>query len=314
MPDKIVSNSELPASLETSDEWIRARTGVETRRIAGADQATSDFCIEAGRAAISSAGLQSSDIDLILVATCTPDYSIPGSAPSVQAALGISAGAFDINAGCAGFVTGLSVATSMVASGTARNVLLCGADTLSRVTNWNDRTTAVLFGDGGGAVVVSRCDEDRVGPFVHGCDGDRVRTLLVPAGGSRKPVDEESLANGENCIFMKGQDVYKHAVDRMAEAAVTLLDGADPDEIDLLVAHQANARIVSAVAERLGLREGQAVSNIAGYGNTSAGSIPIALSECIADGRLKPDMRVMLVAFGAGFSWAGAYLKWGLPQ
>jgi 3-oxoacyl-[acyl-carrier-protein] synthase-3 len=313
VPDAVLTNAQLEQSLDTTDEWIRTRTGIAERRIAAADESTSTFAAAAGAHAIKDAGLTPDDIDLILVATCTPDYQVPGAAPLVQTALGAGrAGAFDVNAGCTGFVYGLSLGSALVDAGTARHVLVCGADTLSRITNYEDRTTAVLFGDGAGAVVIGPgSDEHRVGPFVFGCDGSKLDWLWVPAGGSARPATEETVRDQGHALEMHGQDVYKHACDRMTEAAREVLGDRPLDSIDLVVAHQANARIVRTVAQRLGLRADQVVDNIARYGNNSAASIPIALAEAVAAGRLKDGMSVLVVAFGAGFSWGAGIVEWG---
>ncbi len=314
VPDAVLTNAQLEGSLDTTDEWIRTRTGIAERRIAAPDEATSTFAAAAGAQALKDAGLLPDDLDLILVSTCTPDYPVPGCAPLVQSTLGAGrAGAFDLNAGCTGFVYGLSVASAMVDAGTARNVLVCGADTLSRFTNYEDRTTAVLFGDGAGAVVVGESvGRPRVGPFVFGCDGSKADWLWIPAGGSANPATDTTVAGNQHLIDMHGQDVYKHACDRMTEAAREVLGDRPLDSVDLVVAHQANARIVRTVAQRLGLQSEQVVDNIARYGNNSAASIPIALAESVASGRLRDGMTVLLVAFGAGFSWAAAMVEWGV--
>lgn len=313
VPDGVRTNADFEGMFDTTDEWIRSRTGIVSRHIAAADEATATFATAAGAAALKDAELTPDDLDLVIVATCTPDMPVPGSAPLVQAALGAArAGAFDVNSGCTGFITGLSVATAAVTSGMARHVLVCGADTLSRITNYDDRRTAVLFGDGAGAVVVGPAEtEARLGPFVLGCEGERWDLLHVPAGGSQHPADDRTVAERGHTIRMKGQDVYKHACDRMTQAAREVCGDLPLEEIDLVVAHQANARIVRTVQERLGLRDDQVVSNIARYGNTSAASIPIALAESKASGRLADEMRLVLVAFGAGFSWAAALVRWG---
>jgi 3-oxoacyl-[acyl-carrier-protein] synthase-3 len=313
VPDAVLTNAQLEQMVETTDEWIRSRSGIQERRIAAPNEATATFATAAGAAALKDAGLTPDDLDLIIVGTCTPDMPVPGSAPLVQAALGAGrAGAFDINAGCTGFVTSLAMATSAVESGLARHVLVCGADTLSRITNYEDRRTCVLFGDGAGAVIVGpSADGSRLGPFTMGCEGERWDLLYVPAGGSQRPADEQTLAEHGHAIRMKGQDVYKHACDRMVHAAREVAGDTPLDEIDLVVAHQANARIIRTVQERMGLRDDQMIQNIERYGNTSAASIPIALAETIATGRLRDGMKVLLVAFGAGFSWAGGMVTWG---
>jgi 3-oxoacyl-[acyl-carrier-protein] synthase III len=314
VPDRVLTNADLEGMFDTSDEWIRTRTGIHERRIAAPDEATSTFATAAGAEALKSAGLTPDDLDLVLVSTCTPDYPIPGTAPLVQTALGAGrAGAFDLNAGCTGFVYGLSTAKGYVDSGIAKYVLVCGADTLSRVTNYGDRTTAVLFGDGAGAIVVGPSENDSpIGPFTFGCDGSKVDWLWQPGGGSAKPATNDTVSEHAHTIHMHGQDVYKHACDRMTEAAREVL-GDDPlDSVDLVVAHQANGRIVRTVAQRLGLKKEQVVDNIASYGNNSAASIPIALAEACNAGRLHQGMRVLVVAFGAGFSWGAGLLTWGV--
>jgi 3-oxoacyl-[acyl-carrier-protein] synthase III len=313
VPDIVLTNAELEERLDTTDEWIRTRTGIAERRIAAPGEATATFAAAAGAEAAKRAGLTPDDLDLILVATCTPDHPIPGSAPLVQSALGAGrAGAFDLNAGCTGFVYGVAVGSSLVDAGVAKNVLVCGADTLSRVTNYEDRTTAVLFGDGAGAVVIgSGTNAPRIGPFVFGCDGSKLDWLWMPAGGSARPADDETVGSSLHTIQMHGQDVYKHACDRMTEAAREVLGDRPLEEVDLVVAHQANGRIVRTVAQRLGLRKDQVIDNIERYGNNSAASIPIALAEAEASGRLQDGMTVLLVAFGAGFSWAAGLVEWG---
>ena len=314
VPDRVLANAELEEMLDTTDEWIRTRTGIHERRIAAPDEATATFATAAGAQALKSAGLLPDDLDLVMVSTCTPDFPVPGSAPLVQNALGAArAGAFDLNAGCTGFVYGLATAKGYVDSGIAKYVLVCGSDTLSRITNYEDRTTAVLFGDGAGAVVVGASDSGTdLGPFTFGCDGSKVDWLWQPGGGSARPATEDSVTEGAHTIHMHGQDVYKNACDRMTEAAKEVLGDEPLDSIDLVVAHQANGRIVRTVAQRLGLTKEQVVDNIASYGNNSAASIPIALAEACASGRLREGMRVLVVAFGAGFSWGAGLLTWGV--
>lgn len=312
VPERSVSNEELSRTIDTSDEWIRQRTGIAARRVAADGEATSTLAIEACRRALKAAETEADEIDLLLLSTVTPDYLVPGASPLVQAALGATrAGSLDINAGCCGFVTGLSLATAMVTSGQARRVLVCGAETLSRILDWTDRVTAVLFGDGAGAAVVGVSDRPRLGPFVLGADGTKVDWLWQPAGGSRMPATEKTVADRAHTIKMRGQDVYKAAVEKMTEAARTILGEEPVSSVDLVVAHQANARIIQAVADRLGLTEDQTVCTMAQYGNTSAASIPIALTELEASGRLREGMRVLLAAFGAGVYWGAGMVTWG---
>ncbi|HVE91577.1 MAG TPA: beta-ketoacyl-ACP synthase III [Actinomycetota bacterium] len=307
VPSRRVPNCELEATLDTDDAWIRRRTGIQERRVAAPNEATSTFAVAAAKEALDDAGVEAGEVDLVMVATCTPDYPMPGSAPIVQHELGAtSAGAVDVNAGCTGFVSALALAAATVDSGQARTVVVCGAETMSRVMDWSDRRTAVLFGDGAGAVVVGR-GSGGIGPFVQGSDGAKADWLLIPAGGSRRPADAESVEEHAHTVQMRGQDVYRHAIDRMAEAATAV---SDPRDVDLLVAHQANGRIIEALGERLGLEPEQVVCNIARYGNTSAASIPIALAEAARSGRLRRGMRVLLVAFGSGFLWSAGVVRW----
>lgn len=314
VPDARRTNADLVDYLDTTDEWIQQRTGISSRRICAPNEATSDLAAEACRLALKDASMSPADLDMVIVATFTPDHLLPGTAPLVHSMLGArSAGSFDINAGCAGFVTALSVADAMVRAGTVRAVAVCGADVVSRFVDPEDRTTAILFGDGAGAVIVVASDEPRLGPFVFGTDGERLDCLMVPAGGSRMPATHKTITGRLHNVTMKGQDVYRHAVDRMEQAVREVLDGEDVNSVDLLVAHQANARIVSALAERIGLDPGRAVCNIAEYGNTSAASIPIALAESVEQGQLNQGSRVLTVAFGAGFAWAAGLITWGQP-
>lgn len=313
VPEGTVTNADLEARLDTTDAWIRRRTGITERRVAAPGEVTSTFAVAAGADALKGADLTPDDLDLVLVATCTPDNPVPGTAPRVQAELGATrAGVADLNAGCSGFVYGLGMAASLVASGAMRHVLLCAAETLTRITDQDDRRTAVLFGDAGGAVVVGPADgSDRLGPFAYGADGTKAEWLWVPAGGAAEPATAGTVGGRRHAIRMHGQDVYKHATDRMTEVVGQLLGDAGPDAVDLVVAHQANERITRTVAERVGLRPEQVVSNIARYGNTSAASIPVALAEAEAEGRLTDGARVLVVAFGAGFTWAGGLVTWG---
>jgi len=311
-PERVLTNDDLVAMLDTSDEWIQTRTGIRERRIAADDETTSTFAVGAAQVALERAGVDPSDLDHILVATVTPDEPVPGAAPLVQHALGATkAAALDVNGGCCGFIHGLQLASALVASGQSRRVLVCGSETLSRIIDWTDRSTAVLFGDGSGAAVVGPADDARLGPFVCGTDGSKRDLLYVPAGGSKLPASEETVAAREHTIRMKGQDVYKFATEKMTETARALLHEIPADDVDLVVAHQANARIIRTVAERLSLRDDQVVCNVDRYGNTSAASIPIALTEQVDEGRLQDGMLVLLVAFGAGFSWAGGLVRWG---
>lgn len=301
LPWRRLDNAELAARLGIAEEWIVARTGVRSRRIAGEGETTTSLATEAGAATLARAGISGGELDLVIVATCTPDHGIPATAPLVAARLGASCGAYDLNAGCAGFLYALAQAHAIVATGNARHVLVCGADVLSRVTDYSDPKSCVLFGDGAGAVVVSRAVDERLGPFRLFSDGSRPELLWIPPGRS--------------VMAMEGKEVYRYAVERMTASAleVLALAGLSADDVDLLVAHQANARIVKAVAARAGIAPERVPLNIDRFGNTSAASIPLVLAETADSGELGDGDVVLLAAFGAGFAWGAAVLRWGVP-
>ena len=304
IPDGRLTNDELAERIDVSREWIVERTGVRVRRIAGPEQSTSTLAAAAAMEALACANKTPDEVDMIIVATATPDYSLPASAPLVQTQIGAGrAGAFDVGAGCAGFLYGLSVGTSMVRSEAADCVIVCGADVLSRVTDYGDRGTASLFGDGGGAVVLERSDpENCLGPFVLRSDGTGTAALQIPPG--------------ESYIRMNGREVYRRAVEAMTASVREVLSvaGLGLADIDLLVAHQANQRILEAVAGRLGLDARRCMSNIEHFGNTSAASIPLALAEAWSLGRLRPNDVVVLPAFGAGYAWGAGVVRWTLDR
>jgi 3-oxoacyl-[acyl-carrier-protein] synthase-3 len=308
VPDRVVTNDELAARLDTSDEWIRTRTGIAQRRVADPAVATSDLAVAAAQAVLKDAPDDAPTA--IIVATTTPDHPMPGVAPLVAARLGWeSVPAFDVQAACSGFVYGLASAAGLIAAGVSRRVLLIGADLMARITNQDDRSTAVLFGDGAGAVTIraGRSDElGAIGPFDLGSDGSGVDRLVVPAGGTRTPGPEPDAA--DRFLAMDGRDVYRHAVRRMTESCRALLDtaGLTTDDVDRFVGHQANLRILMAVADRLGIPTERRVSNVDRYGNTSAASIPLAL----ADAALRPGERVLVTSFGSGFTWGSTLLTW----
>ncbi|MFN2556019.1 MAG: beta-ketoacyl-ACP synthase III [Nitriliruptorales bacterium] len=315
LPEEIVTNADWASRLDTSDEWIVTRTGIHERRRAAPHEATSDLATSAASAALADAGMDGGDVGAIVLATTTPDHVIPQTAPVVAARLGLEVPAFDIGAGCSGFVYGLAVAASLAMTGLARPVLLVGAETLTRVIDPSDRQTAVLFGDGAGACVLTACSESvwgSVGPFDLGSDGTQADALVVPAGGARTPATPETVAANRHVLLMRGREVYRHAVTRMSASASSVLQraGMGAGDVDLLVGHQANARILDAVAQRLGIRDEQAFVCVERYGNTSAASIPIALDEARAAGRLQPGTRVLLTAFGAGLTWGSCLLTW----
>lgn len=311
LPDEIVTNDDWARTLDTSDEWIRTRTGIRERRRAAPDVATSDLALQAGIAALDDAGLEAGEIGAIVVATTTPDHLVPQTAPLVAGRLGLEVPAFDVGAGCTGFVYGLAVAGSLVATGLTGRVLLIGAETMTRIIDPTDRETAVLFGDGAGAVVLGTSDVG-MGPFDLGSEGDESQILCVPAGGARRPVDAAVLDDGTHMLTMKGREVYRSAVTRMAASSRAVLAAADLEigDIDLFVGHQANARILDAVASRLGIADERAFLVVDRYGNTSSASIPIALADAREAGRLRPGTRLLLTAFGAGLTWGSCLMTW----
>ncbi|HVM15837.1 MAG TPA: beta-ketoacyl-ACP synthase III [Egibacteraceae bacterium] len=311
VPPRVVTNEEMAAHLDTTDEWVRTRTGIEQRHVADPDTATADLAVEAGARALKSAG--GGDVDTVIVATTTPDRLCPSTGPEVAARLGLpKVAAFDVDGACAGFVYGLATAAGLLAAEAAERVLLIGAETMTRMVDPNDRTTAVLFGDGAGAVVLRPATSDdepgAVGPFDLGSDGDLAELLAVPAGGSRRPADADTFSAGDHYLKMDGREVYRQACRRMVESSRAVLDraGVTVDDVDRLVGHQANARILDAVANGLGVPEERRVVNVARYGNTSAASIPLAL----ADLELTPGQLVLLTAFGAGLSWGSTLVLW----
>lgn len=300
LPSQRLDNAELELLFDLSEEWIFQRTGIRSRRVVAEDQTTSSLAIEAARRALQQAGTAAEDIDLVIVATATPDYQLPATASLVQAALGCAnAGAFDLNAACSGFLFSLAQANALIDSGPYKRVLLCGAETLTPVTDYSDARSCVLFGDGAGAVVVEETNSGgALGPFVMRSDGSDPELLHI------RP--------DERLIRMDGREVYRRAVESMTEALAEVVAVADIDldDVDHVVAHQANARIVEAVAERLGIDHEKLVMNIEHVGNTSAASIPLALADAADHGRFAPGDVVALAAFGAGFAWGAGLLTW----
>ena len=314
VPHRLVTNDELAGRLDTSDEWIRSRTGIRTRRWVDPRMSTSDLAVEAGSRALKSAGL--SAVDALIVATTTPDRLCPATAPEVAARLGLAGiAAYDIAAVCTGFLYGLATAAGLISCGTARTVLLIGAETYSTILNHADRTTAVIFGDGAGAVVLQAVqpgEHGEVGPCVLGSDGTLSDLIQIPAGGSRQRSSGQPAAEADTYFQMRGKEVFRHAVERMCEAAEDAMGraGLSRQDIDIVVPHQANLRISEAMAKRLNVDAGQMLSNVDSVGNTSAASIPILLAEASADGRIKAGQRLLLVAFGGGLTWGAATLTW----
>lgn len=318
VPDRVLTNADLERMVDTSDEWIRTRTGIRERRIAPEDMATADLAEQAARRALTSAGVAPDAIDMIVVATVTPDMAFPSTACLVQERLGsLNAGAFDLSAGCSGFVYALDVATRMIESGVYRHILVIGADLLSRVTDFTDRSTCVLFGDGAGAVVMGPVKGAGVMASYLGADGRGGSKLYIPSDGPAQPLGEVAAScvqngDGRGTIRMEGNEVFKFAVRIMGEAALEALRRAelDPEDVDLFIPHQANIRIIDAAAKRLNLPAEKVFVNVDKYGNTSAASIPIALNEAYEEGRIAAGDRLVLVGFGAGLTWAAAVLEW----
>jgi 3-oxoacyl-[acyl-carrier-protein] synthase-3 len=312
LPEQTITNADLAALVDTSDEWITARTGIKSRRRAGEDDATSDLAAAAARAALADARLAAADLDHIITATVTPDSPVPCAACRVQDLLGATgAAAFDINAGCSGFLYGVHTADALIRSGAARNVLVIGAEVLTRVTDYHDRRTCVLFGDGAGACVMST-----QGPFevLHshiGADGSQPDIIEIPAGGSRIPASSDSIANRQHYIRLDGRRVFRQAVRRMVEAARVGLEatGLTADDVSWVIPHQANERIIMSLAEQLSIPVPKVVRDLADTGNTSAASVPIALARANAAGSFEPGQVIMLLAFGAGLTWSCQLLR-----
>lgn len=302
--------------VETNDEWIVTRTGIRERHIAADDQATSDLAVEAGRAALAKAGVDASEVETIIVCTVTPDMFFPSTACLVQDKLGAKgAWGFDLVAACSGLLYGLTTASQLIASGSQNKVLVIGADTMSRIVNYDDRATCVLFGDGAGAMLLEPAEEgEEAGllDFQHEIDGSGGNFLYMPAGGSRRPATVESVTGKEHYVHQDGRQVYRYAVNKMYETCTSLLErnNLTVDDVDLLIPHQANARIITAVADRLNLPLEKAVINIQDYGNTTGGTIPLATHDAITSGRLKKGDLVLMAAVGAGLTAGGALWRW----
>jgi len=315
LPKRVLTNAELEQRVDTSDEWILTRTGIAERHLSADDEATSDLAYHAAVEALCSAGIEADQLDMILVATVTPDMFFPSTACTLQDRLGARrAGALDLSAACSGFVYGLALADGLCRAGTASTVLLVGAETLSKVVNWQDRNTCVLFGDGAGAVVLRPEEGERGLLSAHlFADGSRGPALQLPGGGSRHPLSQAVLDAGLCKIQMgNGNEVFKLAVRAMEDAALTALKqhGLEVADLDLLVTHQANLRIINALGQRLGLPPEKVCVTIREHGNTSAASIPLALHRAVQDGRVRPGSLILLCAFGGGLTWGSALLRW----
>ena len=314
VPEKVLTNFDLEKFLDTSDEWIVTRTGISERHIAAEDEATSDLAAKASQSALDMAGWKAEELDLIIVGTITGDYPWPATACIVQRKLGaVNATAYDISAACSGFIYALSNAVAQIECGKAKKVLVIGAEILSRAIDWQDRNTCVLFGDGAGAVLLEARDTDRgvLSTHLH-TDGNYVDLLYQPGFGSANPPSEKGLEQRENFLKMEGNEVFKIAVRMLTEVAEEAMDcnGVTREQIDLFIPHQANRRILEATAKRLKLTDEQVYINVNRFGNTSAASIPIALDEAHRAGRISEGDLVLLDAFGGGFTWASALIRW----
>ncbi|REK67333.1 MAG: 3-oxoacyl-ACP synthase [Cohnella sp.] len=313
-PERRLTNQELETMVETSDEWIVSRTGIRERRIAAPEQATSDLAYEASLKALAAAGISADQLDLIIVATITPDMFFPSTACILQEKLGAKkAAAFDLSAACSGFIYGLANAAGFIATGAYQYALVVGADCLSRITDYTDRNTCILFGDGAGAAVLGRVPEGRgFRSFELGADGSGGELLNIRGGGSRLPASEKTIAERNHYIYMNGREVFKFAVRVMGNAAEEALRkaGLGKEDIDLLVPHQANIRIIQSALERLNLPEDKCLINVDRYGNMSAASIPVALAEAVEEGHVREGDRLVLVGFGGGLTWGASVLVW----
>lgn len=314
VPDEIISNFALEKMIDTSDEWIRTRTGIVERHIARKDEATSDLAVKAAQSALEDAGLEANDLDLIITATVTPDMLFPSTGCMVQKKIDAQkAAAFDISAACSGFLYALEVGDQLIKSGQYQNILILGADTLSKITDWTDRNTCILFGDGAGAVILRAREKDQGVLCSHlYSDGAMSEMLQVPAGGSLRPASEETVQNRLHYITMKGNEIFKTAIKAMTEAIeqAAASGGIPIDNIDFFIFHQANTRIINAVAQRLSIPENKIPLTIQKYGNTSTASMPITLDELNKAGKVHQGDVICFAAFGGGLTWASSLVRW----
>ncbi|MBF6590175.1 MAG: ketoacyl-ACP synthase III [Ktedonobacterales bacterium] len=313
VPERVLTNADLEKMVETTDEWITSRTGIKQRHIATPGETASTLAISAARQALERAGIEGTDLGLIIVATVCADYPFPSTANLVQHALGAQCGAFDLQAACSGFLYGLSTAHQFIATGSIQHALIIGVEVLSRIIDYEDRGTCVLFGDGAGAVVLSASAEPGgLLGFTLGSDGAKPELLWLPVGGSAEPITEEVLRQRRQYVRMQGNEVFKFATRIMGTAMEEALDkaGMTTAEMDLFIPHQANLRIIEVASKRLNLPPEKVFVNIENYGNTSAAAIPIALCEAVEQGRVFPGAHIGMVAFGAGLTWAAAVVKW----
>jgi 3-oxoacyl-[acyl-carrier-protein] synthase III len=313
VPERVVTNDELAQFVETSDEWILERTGIRERRIAAPEQALSDLCLPAAWDALEQAGVRAADLDLIIVATVTPDMFFPSTGAIIADELGAKeAAAYDLSAGCTGFMYALAQAHGMVSAGLSSCALVIGGDVLSKIMNWHDRGTCVLFGDGAGAVVLEPVQDEGFLGFELGADGSGGVHLNMPAGGSRLPATAETVAAEQHFVFMNGREVFKFATRVLVSSAEKLLEECNStmDAVDVYVPHQANVRIIDHAAKKLGVPEERVVVNVDRFGNTSSGSIPLALADAVSDGRLEEGKLVLMTGMGAGLTWGSALMRW----
>ena len=315
LPEKVLTNDDLQRMVDTSDEWITARTGIKERRLASGSEATSDLAANAARAALENAGIEAADLDLIIVATVTPDMPFPSTACFVQKAIGATkATCFDVSAACSGFLYGMEIARGYIAAGLAEKALVIGADKLSGIIDWTDRNTCVLFGDGAGAAVLQAASEG-TGEILSSCTGSNGaldEILNVPGGGSRQPLTSENIGLKVNTMKMAGREVYRQAVTTMVSAAKDAVAraGLTPDDITCFIPHQANLRIIETIAHKLQVPMDRFFVNLTKYGNTSAGAVAIALDEAQRSGRIKRGDHILMVVFGGGLTWASSVVRW----
>lgn len=318
VPDKVLTNYDLSQMVDTSDEWITTRTGIKERRISSKEEATSDLATKAALRALEDAKVNPEELDLIIVASVTPDHLFPSTASILQNNIKASkAAAFDLSAGCSGFVYGMTTGANFISAGIYKKVLVIGADTLTKIVNWEDRNTCVLFGDGAGAVVLEACEEDYgLLSYDLGSDGSGADLLILSGGGSRNPATHETVDNNDHYIYMDGKEVFKFAVRTMEKASHNVVDkaGLKMEDVNLLIPHQANMRIVDAALKKLAMDKSKAYVNLDRYGNMSAASIPVAFAEAVESGSVKKGDHIILVAFGAGLTWGSLLFRWNKEE
>jgi len=313
MPERVLKNSDLEKIVDTSDEWIQTRTGIKERRIAEKGTPTSELAARAAREALAQANLKPTDLDLIILATISPDMVFPSTACIVQNKIGAQCAAFDISAACSGFPYALTIGEGLIRSGSYKHILVIGAEVISTYINWKDRSTCILFGDGAGAAVLGEVkDGHGILATYLGADGSQAKLLQIPAGGSAIPTTAESVSQGLHYVQMEGSEIFKSAVRTMSDAVVEVIKRASLklEDIDCLIPHQANLRILNAVTERVGIDANKVFVNLDRYGNMSAASTIVALYEAVKEGKIKKGSNVVLVAFGSGLTWAACTIRW----